>query len=251
LNQALNCVPQPRPFDFSRRAVLAGLTSFLSSPAELAHADQTDDNPPLFQTNVSQFILFDPPLAVPAIRLQRIDGKLIDLASFRGKSVLVNFWATWCPPCQRELPLLDELQGVERSGRLEIVAVAVDKDARGTAVQSFVKRLKLTRLRPYLDPAGEIAKSVGEEGPAPFILYGLPVTNIINRGGHVAGYLVGEADWMSTARRTLLRYLRHVDFGERRTQTLQISVPHISACPANPCARFSRHSTLANRRGTR
>jgi hypothetical protein len=78
LKQELNCLRQFQLFDFSRRAVLAGLASFLSSAAEPAQAHQTADDPPLFQTNVSQFIVFDPPLAVPAIRLQRIDGKLID-----------------------------------------------------------------------------------------------------------------------------------------------------------------------------
>src|ERR1019366_3588975 len=205
LKQELNCLRQFQLFDFSRRAVLAGLASSLSSAAEPAQAHQTADDPPLFQTSVSQFIVFDPPLAVPAIRLQRIDGKLIDLASFRGKAVLVNFWAAWCPPCRRELPLLDELQGIERSGPLEIAAVSVDK-AGGPAVESFVKRLNIKHLRPYLDPAGEIAKSAGADGPAPFTLYGLPVTYIIGRRGHIAGYLTGEADWMSAAGRALLRY---------------------------------------------
>jgi hypothetical protein len=71
-------------FDFSRRAVLAGLTCFLSSAAERAQAHQTTDDPPLFQTNVSQFILFDPFLALPAIPLQRFDGKRTGLSSFRG-----------------------------------------------------------------------------------------------------------------------------------------------------------------------
>jgi thiol-disulfide isomerase/thioredoxin len=205
LIKELNCVTQFQSFDYSRRAVLAGFASFLSLASERAQALPSADDPPLFQTNVSQFILFDPPLAVPAIRLQRIDGKLTDLASFRGKAILVNFWASWCLPCQRELPLLDELQGIVRSEPLEIVAVSVDK-AGSIAVQSFVKRLNIKRLRPYLDPMGEIAKSAGEEGPAPFALYGLPITYIINRRGRVAGYLVGEADWTSTPGRTLLRY---------------------------------------------
>jgi len=185
--------------------VLTGVASLLSSAAGLAKALEPANDPPLFQTNVSQFILFDPPLAVPAIRLQRIDGALIDLASFRGKAILLNFWATWCPACQRELPMLDELQGVMLSEPLEIIAVSVDK-AGSTAVQPFVKRLNIKRLRPYLDPIGEIAKSAGEEGPAPFALYGLPITYIISRHGLIAGYLAGEADWMSAAARTLLRY---------------------------------------------
>lgn len=205
LNRELKCLRQFQRFDFSRRAVLAGLTCFLSPAAERAQAHQTADDPPLFQTNVSQFILFDPPLALPAIRLQRIDGKRIDLVSFRGKVILVNFWASWCPPCRRELPLLDELQGVMRGEPLEIVAISVDK-AGSAMVEPFVKRLKIERLRPYLDAGGQIAKGAGDEGPAPFVLYGLPITYIIDRRGRIAGYLVGEADWTSTPGHKLLRY---------------------------------------------
>jgi thiol-disulfide isomerase/thioredoxin len=185
--------------------VLLGLTAILSEVAELAKAVEPADDAPLFQTNVSQFILFDPPLAFPVIRLRRIDGKLVDLASFRGKTILVNFWATWCTPCQRELPLLDELQGIMRSEPLEIVAVSVDK-AGSTAVQPFVKRLNIKRLQPYLDPMGEIAKNAREDGPSPFVLYGLPITYIISRRGHIAGYLAGEADWTSTGGQRLLQY---------------------------------------------
>ena len=117
----------------------------------------------------------------------------------------MNFWASWCPPCRRELPLLDELQGIMRGEPLEIVAVSVDK-AGSAVVEPFVKRLKIERLRPYLDPKGQIAKGAGEDGPAPFVLYGLPVTYIIARRGRIAGYLVGEADWTSMPGLKLLRY---------------------------------------------
>ncbi|MCI0350691.1 MAG: TlpA family protein disulfide reductase, partial [Acidobacteriales bacterium] len=173
--------------------------------ARRAQALPPADDPPLFQTNISQFIIYDPPVAVPAVRLQRIDGKRIDIASFRGKAILVNFWATWCPPCQRELPLLNKLHDIVRSEPLEIVAISVDK-AGSTAVKPFVNRLNIERLRPYLDPGGQIAKSVGEDGPAPFVLYGLPITYIIDRQGDIVGYLSGEADWTSAAGLALLRY---------------------------------------------
>lgn len=92
-----------------------------------------------------------------------------------------------------------------RSEPLEIVAVSIDK-AGSTAVEPFVKRLNIERLRPYLDPRGQIAKRVGEDGPAPFVLYGLPITYIIDRRGRIAGYLSGEAEWTSPAGLLLLRY---------------------------------------------
>jgi thiol-disulfide isomerase/thioredoxin len=137
-----------------RRAVVAGLTCVLGVAAALAQALPQVDDPPLFQTNISQLIPFDPPLAVPAIQLQRIDGKLTDLSAL---AILVNFWATWCPPCSRELPRLRELKAAARSEPLEIVAVSVDKEG-SAAVEPFVKRLNIGRLLPYLDPSGQIAK---------------------------------------------------------------------------------------------
>ncbi|WP_162180430.1 TlpA disulfide reductase family protein [Methylocapsa aurea] len=189
----------------SRRAVLTGLGSILGLAAGTGQALPAGVDPPPFQTRVAQFIVFEPALAAPAIRLERIDGKLIDLAGFRGKAVLVNFWATWCPPCRRELPLLAELQEIVRSEPLEIVAISIDKEG-SRAVQPFLERLNIKRLRPYLDPRGQIAKGIGDNGPAPFVLYGLPISYIIDRDGCVAGYLVGEADWTSSTGRALLRY---------------------------------------------
>jgi thiol-disulfide isomerase/thioredoxin len=139
------------------------------------------------------------------MRVERIDGKLIDLSMFRGKVILVNVWATWCPPCARELPLLERLRDVVRSEPLEIVAVSIDASGRDV-VKPFLKRLHIERLPIYLDPARHLAKNVGDDGTSPFVLYGMPMSYVVDRLGRIAGYLIGEADWSSTEGLRLLRY---------------------------------------------
>ena len=118
---------------------------------------------------------------------------------------MVNFWATWCPPCRRELPLLEKLQEIVGPKLLEIVAVSIDAGGR-PAVEAFLKRANVTRLRPYLDPQGRIAARIGEDESAPFALYGMPISYVIDRQGRVAGYITGEVDWTGDDGLALLKY---------------------------------------------
>lgn len=190
---------------FSRRAVILGLACMVRSSIARSQTLSRADAPPFLQTNSSQFIELRPAIEPPALKLERIDGKFVGLNSFRGKAVLLSFWATWCPPCRRELPLLERLQQIIDPRSLEIVAVSIDEAGR-LAVGAFLKRLNVTRLRPYLDPQGRIAKRVGEDAPTPFVLYGMPISYVIDHHGRVAGYITGEIDWTSDEGLALLRY---------------------------------------------
>jgi thiol-disulfide isomerase/thioredoxin len=140
--------------------------------------------------------------------LERIDGKMVPLTAFRGKAVLVNFWATWCPPCRRELPLLGDLRRTMPEQSLEIVAISIDQSGR-PAVEAFLKRLGVTGLQPFLDPQGRIAKQPGSKAPTPFVLWGMPISYIIDRGGRLSGYITGEAEWTSEQGRAFLEYYAH------------------------------------------
>lgn len=189
----------------ARRAILSGLGSFLTlAPARSAFLSGSDA-PPAFRTARSQFIFLEPAVALPSIRVERIDGKLIDLSKFQGAAVLVNLWATWCPPCARELPSLERLHDIVRSEPLEIVAASIDASGPD-AVKAFLKRHRIERLPIYLDPGRRLAKQVDEGGTAPFVLYGMPISYVVDRYGRIAGYLVGEADWSSAEGLRLLRY---------------------------------------------
>ncbi len=160
--------------------------------------------PSLVRTDSFQFVELTPLAEAPALKLQRIDGKIIDLHSFRGRVVLLSFWATWCPPCRRELPMLERLQQFLGDREVNVVAVSVDRDGK-PAVAGFLDRIGVKRLRPFLDPEGRVGARSPEEGVSPFVLYALPITYVIDRQGRVAGYITGEVDWMSEEGLSLLR----------------------------------------------
>jgi thiol-disulfide isomerase/thioredoxin len=124
------------------------------------------------------------------------EGKELTLADFRGKAVLVNFWATWCAPCLKELPSLDVLQ--RDLGGEDFAVVAVAADPRGPEVASeFLDRLAIRHLELYADPRLRLASAMG--GAAV-----LPVSVLYDREGREIGRLVGEADWSSPEARELI-----------------------------------------------
>lgn len=189
----------------SRRSVTLGLASLIGPLVAGSRSLARPDAPPLLLTSSSQFIEIEPAVEMPALRLDRIDGKSVLLTSFRGKAVLVCFWATWCPPCRRELPSLARLRDIVDPRSLEIVAVSIDTTDR-PAIDAYLKRLNVTRLRPYLDPVGRIAKPTGGEAATPFVLYGMPISYVIDLHGRISGYITGEVDWTSADARALLEY---------------------------------------------
>lgn len=185
----------------SRRALLScGVGAALSSPARAQ-----SDPPPQLQTASSQFVELRPAVEAPAQKIERIDGRTVALSDFRGKVVLLCFWATWRPPCRRELPLLEQLQNFVDRRRLEIVAISIDRPGK-PAVEAFLKKVNVTRLRPYLDPQGRIAGHAAEDAATPFLLYGMPIYYVIDRDGRVAGYITGEVDWTSEEGLAFLRF---------------------------------------------
>ncbi|MEQ1931213.1 MAG: redoxin family protein [Parvularculaceae bacterium] len=145
-------------------------------------------DPSLLTGEVADFVYALQPLPPPDIPFE-IDGAPTRLKDFRGKVVLVNFWATWCAPCLKELPSLDALQGELGGADFEVVAIAAD--ARGPDIaRRFLDRLGIRRLRLYRDPRLALTSSIGGANV-------LPVSILYDRRGREIGRLVGEADWRS------------------------------------------------------
>jgi thiol-disulfide isomerase/thioredoxin len=188
--------------DITRRAVLGGMLAALSAPARAAERD----HPPPFHTVRHQFTLVRPARTLPSIRLVDLDGRATDLSALLGQVTLLNFWATWCAACRTELPILERLS-VTMAGRgVRVAAIAVDQEGRNK-VAPFLKSLNIRRLPVYLDPHGLVAYSDRENRRnAPFALYGMPISYIIDRAKRVVGYLPGEADWTSSEGRNLLAH---------------------------------------------
>ena len=125
------------------------------------------------------------------------DGRSLTLAGFRGRVVLVNFWATWCLPCIRELPTLARLQAKLGGDGFTVVLLSLDREG-WPVIAPFLDRLKLDTLPVYHDTGGLTARALG--------LKGLPSNLLIDRAGNEIGRLAGPAEWDSDEAVALMRY---------------------------------------------
>ena len=120
----------------------------------------------------------------PEFTLKSMDGKSVNLSQFRGKAVMVHFWATWCPPCVDEIPTLEKLYRTLMGSNFEMLAISVDDG--GDAVRSFMQRNKLS-LPVFLDPGKSVSASYGT--------FKFPETYILDRNGRVRYKMIGPANW--------------------------------------------------------
>jgi peroxiredoxin len=140
----------------------------------------------------------------PDFSLTNAGGKKISLKDFRGKTLFLNFWATWCEPCREEMPAMEKLYQEYKNNNFVVLAINV-KDRREQAL-AFVKELKLTYPIAF-DPNAEVATLYGA--------WGLPTTYIIGPKGEGLARGWGPAEWYSPAARTLFKELLEEKNGRR------------------------------------
>jgi len=128
----------------------------------------------------------DPPAPAPEAVFTDPDGGEITLARFGGKLVVLNFWATWCAPCRREMPSLDRLQGLLGGDRLEVVALSIDRGG-AERVDPFFEEHGIGRLKRYLDPRNAVGGAMNVRI--------LPTTVLVDAEGREIGRLEGPAEW--------------------------------------------------------
>jgi peroxiredoxin len=121
--------------------------------------------------------------AAPQFSLQDIDGKPLSLASYQGKVVLLNFWATWCTPCRGEIPQFVEFQNTLGPQGLQLIGISMDDDAK--PVHEFYQQFKMNY--PVAIGSANLAESYGG-------VLGLPVTFLIGRDGRIAAKYIGATD---------------------------------------------------------
>jgi peroxiredoxin len=120
------------------------------------------------------------------VTLQDLDGKTVSLSQFKGKVVMLNFWATWCPPCREEMPSMDALyQKFKGNADFVMLLVSIDEDAE--TVRDFMKRNNYT-MPVYHDPNKEAGAAYG--------ITGVPETFLIDKKGVIAEKVIGPLDWM-------------------------------------------------------
>ena len=154
------------------------MLSLLATPLVPAAAA---DLPPL-----SHSLTVQAPVAAPALVLKDLDGQPHDLAKLKGKVVLINFWATWCPPCRREMPSMERLSNALEGEPFVVLAVDVGED-RDT-IEAFTSQLDTTPTFPILLDTDSRTLQAWK-------VAGLPSTFIVDRQGRVVASAIGGREF--------------------------------------------------------
>ena len=147
---------------------------------------------PLAHGEVAAFAVPDQPVRLPDLAFADKDGKPRTLADFRGRTVLLNLWATWCVPCRKEMPALDALQGKLGGERFEAVAINIDTRNLDKP-KAWLEEVGIRRLGYYADPSAKVCQDLKTAGKA----FGMPTTLLIDAQGCELGVLAGPAEWAS------------------------------------------------------
>jgi thiol-disulfide isomerase/thioredoxin len=132
------------------------------------------------------------PIRLPDLTFRDGSGAERRLSEWQGRTVLFNLWATWCVPCRKEMPALDELQA--KLGGADFEVVAVNIDTRDTdKPRAWLKEVGIERLAYYADPAAKVFQDLKQVGKA----WGMPTTILVDGAGCEIGTLAGPAEWAS------------------------------------------------------
>ena len=147
---------------------------------------------PLAHGEVAALTMATAPLRLPDLAFDDADGRPRRLSDWRGRTVLVNLWATWCVPCRKEMPALEGLQ--TRLGGPDFEVVAVNIDTRDPEKpKNFLKEANVTRLGYFSDEKAKVFQDLKNIGKAP----GMPTSVLIDGQGCEIANLAGPAEWAS------------------------------------------------------
>jgi thiol-disulfide isomerase/thioredoxin len=132
------------------------------------------------------------PIRIPDMTFRDSSGAERSLSEWRGRTVLFNLWATWCVPCRKEMPALDQLQAKLGGADFEVVAVNIDTRDPDKP-RAWLKEVGIERLAFYADPAAKVFQDLKQVGKA----WGMPTTILVDAAGCEIGTLAGPAEWAS------------------------------------------------------
>jgi thiol-disulfide isomerase/thioredoxin len=132
------------------------------------------------------------PLKLPNLGFNDSQGKARTLADWKGRTVLLNLWATWCVPCRKEMPALDALQRKLGGPGFEVVAVNIDT-RNPDKPQQWLKEVGIGTLGYYADQSAKVFQDLKSIGRA----FGMPTTILIDPNGCEVASLAGPAEWAS------------------------------------------------------
>lgn len=151
---------------------------------------------PTLPTGMDRLVTLDPPEPLTNLEFVDGDGKTRNLNEWKGKVVLLNLWASWCPPCKAEMPGLDRLQA--KLGGESFTVLAISQDRTGIeAPRNHLRSAGLSNIGLFIDQKGLFTSTLKTPG--------LPLTVLIDREGRQVARLLGPAEWDSAEAETLIR----------------------------------------------
>ena len=140
----------------------------------------------LEKPDIKNLVLIKDPKTYESIIFRDINQKNVDLDDFKGKLMLINFWATWCAPCKEEMPSLDNLQSNNNLSNLKIFPINISQEDLSKS-KLFFQKLNIQNLDIYIDAPVTLAKK--------FALRGVPTTILFNKQGNEFARIIGSIDF--------------------------------------------------------
>lgn len=155
---------------------------------------------PFAKGELAALSLATEPRRLPPLTFTDGAGKPVTLADFKGKTLLVNLWATWCVPCRKEMPALDALEKAQGNADFQVLAINLDtKDPKKP--RAFLNEIGVSSLAFHADPETKTFQALRSVGRG----FGLPTTLLVDAKGCEIGYLAGPAEWASEDAQTLIK----------------------------------------------
>ncbi|MCL1152392.1 TlpA family protein disulfide reductase [Shewanella ulleungensis] len=137
------------------------------------------------QSTLDRINILPQPFPIALVDFTDAIGKQVNFEHYKGKVVVVNLWATWCPPCVRELPALHRLNQTLNAEQFVLLPISIDADSK--VVKPFLADLGLPAFNSYFDPQQELRDV--------FPLDTIPATFILNEQGELVAYVRSYVDW--------------------------------------------------------
>lgn len=172
---------------------IGGLMRNAQAQAQCAPAvDLAKKIAPLARGEVAALTMATSPLQLPDLAFEDSEGKTRNLSEWRGRTVLINLWATWCVPCRKEMPALDKLQETLGGKDFEVVAINIDtRDPEKP--KNFLKEGNLTKLAYFHDQKAKVFQELKSAGRA----LGMPTSVLVDGAGCEIATIAGPAEWAS------------------------------------------------------
>ncbi|HPA11134.1 MAG TPA: TlpA disulfide reductase family protein [Treponemataceae bacterium] len=156
----------------------------VTTPVEPVSAELAVSGDPATVLAGLGFYVFPEPIRLPEFNAPGLAGGMIESTEFAGKVTLLNFWATWCPPCRKEMPSIERLHAAMNGFDFSIVAISVSE--KKNTVEEFIASAGYT-FPIYLDERGSIGSALASQG--------IPTTYILDKNGLVIAGIVGSFEY--------------------------------------------------------